>query len=338
MSDSGHKNNFDFMRLVAAATVLVSHQFVLSGLEEPKPLPDITWGEISVMVFFVISGFLVTHSWLLDPSFPRFIGRRLLRLIPALAVATLLSAFVLGPLVSTLSLEDYFSSGQTWRYLNVIRLAIVYELPGVFIDNPYPRIVNGSIWTLPLEGRWYLVVAFLGLAGGLRYRLPLLIAWIAGSVLFGNAISTDGKNHPDIFWMYGLFFTAGMYFAVADRQGKIPGPFTFALLCVAATLAFLLGNWFAALAFLLPPLVLWFGQKSFPIIREAGHWGDLSYGVYVFAFPVQQTVIHLAGRASPFAILLSWSLGATFLLALGSWHWVESPTLAQKKRFKGNKA
>lgn len=129
-------NNLDFIRLVSAVAVLYSHQFALLAYAEPSPFLGITYGSLGVVIFFTISGYLVTNSWLRDSSVFRFIVRRLLRLMPALILLAVLSIFVLGAWATNFSAVDYFSSPKTWRYLNIIRLAIVYELPGVFHQNP----------------------------------------------------------------------------------------------------------------------------------------------------------------------------------------------------------
>ncbi len=326
------KNNFDSLRLLAATTVLLSHQFALMGLPEPKPFPDTTWGTLSVMVFFVISGYWVTQSWMADPHLGRFVSRRLLRLLPGLCFVVLISLFVLGPIVTDLSLSDYFSSGKTWRYLNNIRLAIVYELPGVFVGNPYPRIVNGSLWTLPVEARWYLVVAGTGLLGFMRFKHALLLAWIMGAWFYGRQISPDGLQHPDVFWTFGIFFLAGMRLSIS----KLPHQIVI-LLGVVALFSFYLGAWFFGLAIALPLLVTVIGLSAFPFLKEVGRLGDLSYGVYIFAFPVQQTVIRFLGPTMTHAPLLLISLVVTYALAFVSWHAVESPALQLKRKLQSTK-
>lgn len=149
------ENNFDFLRFFAAALVLFAHSYPLVGRREDEPLTLLTGyekgGSIAVGVFFVMSGYLIASSWLASSSPKSFLIKRALRIFPALIVAVLLSAFVIGPLVTQFDLGRYLAADGTWTYLQNILLVTRYELPGVFTGNLYPDVVNGSLWTLPLE-------------------------------------------------------------------------------------------------------------------------------------------------------------------------------------------
>lgn len=114
-------NNFDFIRLLAATMVLVSHQYAIGGFPEPVLLGD-GLGGLSVKVFFAISGYLVAESWFRDPSLWRFLARRVLRIWPGLIVMVLLTILVLGPIVTTWSIRDYLASSQTWAYLRAMKV------------------------------------------------------------------------------------------------------------------------------------------------------------------------------------------------------------------------
>lgn len=139
--EADHHNNFDFIRFVAASFVLISHSYPLLGRSD-EPFKAFvgyeTGGEIAVAIFFVISGYLVTGSFLRSRSIGDYIRKRSLRLLPALFIVVVLSAFVLGPILSTLSLRDYVLHPQTWYYLRNCVLYTGYHLPGVFAENPYP--------------------------------------------------------------------------------------------------------------------------------------------------------------------------------------------------------
>lgn len=173
-------NNFDFVRIVAATLVLYSHQYALSGQMEPSFFGLHSFGGFAVLIFFAISGYLVTQSWYSDPNILRFALRRLLRIWPALAVVVTLTALVLGPVVSSLPAADYYAHGGTWQYFLNLRFIAVYILPGVFEKNPYPLGVNGSIWTIPIEVLCYLVLAVCGLAGLLKKKT----IWLAAIVIY----------------------------------------------------------------------------------------------------------------------------------------------------------
>ena len=157
------KNSLDLLRLGAAIMVLYSHQYALLGLAEPAFLGLNSFGGVGVALFFFLSGFLVSASWERDPDIVRFFTRRSLRIFPGLWFVFVLSFFLLGPLLTTLPLDDYFSSTTTWRYLGTAALVSSNVLPGVFADNPMPLVINGSLWSLPVEFLCYGTVAALGL-------------------------------------------------------------------------------------------------------------------------------------------------------------------------------
>ena len=161
------ENNFHFLRFLAAALVIFSHSYPLSGSKfEPFAwlVQYNTFGGLAVNIFFLISGFLITKSWLDNPNIFQFSMKRILRIMPAFIVAIFFSVFVVGPLVTNLSFKEYIVHPFTKLYLmNVFMFPIHYNLPGVFVNNPYPNAVNGSLWSLPVELIMYGLVAVLGL-------------------------------------------------------------------------------------------------------------------------------------------------------------------------------
>ena len=160
-------NVFDVLRLAAAMAVLFSHCYPLTGRDEPVlGVTGETLGDIGVSVFFAISGFLVTRSFMLDSRPRAFAAKRALRLLPALIVCVWLLALVLGPLTTTLPLSDYLTTPQTWIYPLRSSLLVTFagHLPGVFGSNPLPDAVDGSLWTAPGGSR--------RLRDGRRPRLP----------------------------------------------------------------------------------------------------------------------------------------------------------------------
>jgi len=323
------KNNFDFIRLLAATTVLLSHQFPLMGLTEIAPLPGNSYGSLAVAVFFVISGYFVSQSWIHDPNIWRFIAKRLLRLIPGLAGVTLFAILVVGPLVTSYSLDEYFSNKDTWKFLSNIYLKIRFELPGVFISNSYPKAVNGSLWSLPLEAKWYGILAVLGLLRILKFKF-LLMGVFTLTFSWVYAYSHPGTSQSiDYLWYFGLFFLAGMILSSIEISKKI---FLGSLLI--GCLAIYIGFWLTGIVIALPIAVIYFGRMSTPPICNLDKIGDISYGVYLFAFPVQQTVVHFLGANHSYMTLASISVFITYLFALVSWKLLELPCLSLKKYFK----
>src|SRR4051812_22178698 len=143
-------NNFDTMRFVAALCVVISHSFPLSyGDTATQPLfllshGQTTLGTVSVYIFFVLSGFLITGSFKRQPLY-QFVLARGLRLFPGLAVVLFILTFLVGPILTTIPLGEYFRSGKTYYFFakNLSLTGYVNELPGVFEANSLPHKVDG---------------------------------------------------------------------------------------------------------------------------------------------------------------------------------------------------
>lgn len=175
---NGKQNNFDFLRFLAATLVIVSHSFPLTGFREIAVLHN-TLGGHGVFIFFLISGFLITRSYLASNNVFLFFKARLLRIFPALIVVILLTIFVLGPAVTSIPLDQYFANKSTYQMLNNILLhSISYKLPGVFEQNPYKYSVNGSLWTLKYEFTFYIFVAVLGVLTILKRKEIIILLFV----------------------------------------------------------------------------------------------------------------------------------------------------------------
>ncbi|MEI2833226.1 MAG: acyltransferase [Acidimicrobiia bacterium] len=195
------KNNLNVIRLGAALLVIVDHAFPLAG--RPHWLAarfGFTLGTIAVSTFFFLSGLLIARSWNDDPNIKSFVLKRILRIFPGYWVAILFCAYVVGPMVTTISLSEYFSSRATLSYAvhNALLFPIRYTLPGVFENNVYPQAVNGSIWTLPLEFFAYGCVIAIGLIGVLKYRKFSLLL-LGGLAYINFHLVPDGKLVPPSF-------------------------------------------------------------------------------------------------------------------------------------------
>ncbi len=331
-------NSLDLLRLFAATMVLYSHQYALLGLTEPSFMGWNTFGGAGVTIFFFLSGFLVWTSWERDPNVWRFFMRRSLRIFPGLWAVCLLSVFVLGPWSSTLPVRDYFESTTTWKYLGNALLVTAYTLPGLFTDNAMPFVVNGSLWTLPLEFFCYITVAMVGvgtviLRGSKEVLLALCV--LAAVLAAHYGVQVTGVGYTPYFEMVAMFWW-GVYYGRCLQVA----PKSYAFLFVIAAL---LG--FAILGDRGPERVamLAFATGMVHIARKVaiGAWlttrlGDLSYGVYIFAFPVQQLVAFWGKAAHwAFGTYLGISLLLTMGLAYLSWHWVEKPALRFKPSARG---
>ncbi|MBI5344938.1 MAG: acyltransferase [Deltaproteobacteria bacterium] len=335
------ENNFDFLRFVAASLVMVTHTFSLGGAGyEPFGLISgyASFGTFAVYIFFIISGFLITKSWFDRPDLRVFLYKRFLRIFPALFAAILFGAFVVGPLVTTLPIGEYFLHPLTRSYLlNISLYPIRHNLPGVFANNPYPNAVNGSLWTLAIEVIMYLSIAAFGLLGILRRRL--FIPFFLTALLFIDfqLLSRPGNNEIPVLYQAGIFVKCSIFFYAGAvsylyRDKIILNPLI-AFLALALYVISFKTPFIAYLSyFAVPYLVLYAAFARVPYLKNFGRHGDFSYGMYVYAFPVQQTLMSFyQGGLSLLGFFLA-AFAVTLFLAILSWGFVEKPALKLKKR------
>lgn len=330
-------NNFDAFRLLAALLVIWSHQFAVLGMPIPTLLYDKP-GAVGVVIFFAISGYLVMLSWLADPHLGRFAMRRVLRIWPGLTAAVVLCALALGPLVSSLSLDAYFAHPLTWSYFSNLWLQTRYELPGVFETNVLRTAVNGPLWTIPLEVGCYVALGVAGSLGLLRWRHTAPLIFVALMVALWRRYSiAPGEPMPEWSFalQYAMVFSLGATLACWRHlwiSRRMPA---LALLLAGCVLLHAKGPLILVLQaplLAMAVLAVMLGSASTPLLRQAGRFGDLSYGLYIYAFPVQQTVVwYFSGRIG-FGAALACSLVGAGLLAMLSWHLVEKKALAFKPR------
>nr|WP_277396186.1 acyltransferase [Burkholderia sp. Ac-20379] len=321
------------MRLFAALMVLYSHQHALLALPEPSVANGMTFGAIGVAIFFSISGYLVIQSWERDPHAGRFVAKRFLRIWPGLFVVTMLAAFVLGPLVSRLPAAEYFQHPSLWHYLNNLRLKMAFELPGVFEHNPYPNAVNGSTWTIPLEVRWYLYLLIGGVLTLMRRRWLVLAAVVALCVNYFAIYHAETNPDQAYGTHYGLYFCGGvLMWLYRDTWAGRRRVWVVALAASLGATACLFGQIMLGAWLLITPVAVMFGAASTPYLRRFGRFGDLSYGVYIYAFIVQQTLVWHVGSRWPFGADLALSIAITLVCAWLSWHLIEKRALSYVPR------
>lgn len=326
------KNNFDLIRFFAAVLVVWFHSFPLTGTsndEEPImrfSMMQTTSGELGVIIFFLISGFLITMSFERRSTFVRFFKARILRIMPAFIIVILLTVFIIGPLLTTKSMYEYFHSSATYRYLANISLKhISYELPGVFTGNLYPNAVNGSIWTLWYEFFFYIVVAVLGIAKLLNKYLVTFL-WLAVCVLM-----QINFPHGYQYIYFAVYFFAGMCFYLwRDKVSLnyVGLAIAVVLLAVSAHFGFLKINLAFCGAYILFFLALGPVAK-FPDFTK---YGDLSYGIYIYSFLVQQIVVQAFANHLTQMQNFIYSLVISMVCAFLSWHLVEKQCMKLKNR------
>jgi peptidoglycan/LPS O-acetylase OafA/YrhL len=337
---AGRDNNVQLVRACAAACVLLFHCYALTGHWTEEPLwrltRDANLGALGVHTFFVISGFLVTQSWFARARLAPFVAARVLRIYPALVMAALFSVVLAGA-SSTRAAADFWRDAVTLDYLahTPLGFTVRHFLPGAYPDNPSPGAANGSLYTLPFELRLYVALALLGALGILQRR------WVASGVLAAGvacaALHPAWLDHVmgaaaelRVHVLVELFLLGALAWVWRDA---IPVSRIAALAAVALLAldpAGLARDTF--LAPLLAYVVLTVAYHPALRWRAFNRLGDYSYGLYVYAFPIQQTLIAQIPRIAP-TTLFAFAFPLTLALAMVSWHALERPALGLKSRF-----
>jgi peptidoglycan/LPS O-acetylase OafA/YrhL len=298
-----------------------------------------------VGMFFALSGFLVVASALRTRSTSVFFLNRVARILPALSVEITLSALLLGPMVTTFPLSSYFSDPQFIRYFGNIAGAVTFELPGVFSNNPWPKIVNANLWTLPPEFWCYLLMLGL-MVTGLVSKPKWLNAAILGSVLIATILGSlnrdyysikENTTHFTVWYIVIMFFIGAIFYINADR---IVLNIWLAFLCAIGYYFLILLDIFGALSgVFLAYCTVYIGMQKFSLFDRLQK-DDISYGTYLYGFPLSQAVVffvlpHLDGitKWQSFFIILPISILLTYAIATLSWKYIEKPILDLRKHF-----
>jgi len=340
-SVGGFTHGFDYLRLILAVAVIWHHAILTSVTD--LATADIWGGWHRVvlapilLMFFALSGFLVAGSLKKKPTLTAFVTLRAIRLLPALTVEVLLSALVIGPLMTKLPWSDYFARAEFWKYFLNIFGYVHFYLPGVFLDNPFPKMVNLSLWTVPVELECYLLLAVLWLSGVLRRRGWVLVV-LAALIVFGTSYAA---THFEMRWAKSAplprsliaAFVCGLCLSLFGDRVKLD--IRWALLATVGLICANLQYQTAYLSAIFAAyLVVYLGMMH-PPKKGFLFRGDYSYGLYLFAFPIQQTYTQL------FPDYRHWYLNAAFTLVAGlvyagfSWWVIEKPMLSRKREIVG---
>ena len=332
-------NNFDFLRFLLAALVVFSHSFVIAGQGASEPLSWLSGsqtylGEVAVNGFFVISGFLITASWTRSRNARDYFQKRVLRIYPGFVVICLLCALIVGPLGAA-SPATFFHQFSPVSFLSHMLLLGKLDLPTTFHTNPVPDQVNGSLWTIKIEFECYLLIAALGLLGGFKRRLVPLALLLASCAVSGAA-SLHLRGLPALpefaaeHLRFFVYFFAGMVFYLYRDKILYRLP-----LLIGAVAVIAVGTWGrylqAVMALPLTYLLMYAAFRPSAALASFGQKRDLSYGLYLYAWPIQQIlaallVTRLHGAATAY-LLFAAALLPALLCAWASWQLVEKPCL-----------
>lgn len=326
-----HSNNFNLLRLIFAVLVILGHSPELSDGNPSRELltqifHTVSFNAVGVYGFFLLSGYLIVQSWLARPKIFHFLSNRVLRIVPGFVVASLVCALIVGPLAA--DPHQYFSNFWIGGFVKNLFLLGAPKVPEVFRGTPYPA-VNGSMWTIPLEFKCYLLVLVFGVTGALNRR----IIWLAVTlVLLANLAAQQvlhTSDHP-IIKLSTFFFVGGcfrLYQSEISYQ-KAPACLLGIILIVCM---FFVQSAEIALAAAGGYLLFYFALTSSEVLSKFNKMPDVSYGVYLYAWPIQKLLLWHLPSMSPW-LLFAISTVASLILGAASWYAVEKPFLAMKDR------
>ena len=343
------QNNIDFVRIVLALLVILSHSYPLAlGYERTEPFAvlsrgQVTGGHIAVDLFFILSGFLITASYERSSSAASYLRKRVARIYPGFLLLSLLTLLLVVPLAHA----RIAGTSLAARILNVtgntLRLA-EWQYTGAFSHNPAPGVLNGSLWSIYYEFWCYIGVLALGLTGLLRSRTFLVILFavsIAVSLLFGahvvylsGGILGELFGYPPFWARLIPMYLAGVVFY--RFRNLIPVSRVAIAICVIAlVVAFVMPLGYTAIFPIAGTyLVMCFSFSSSIRLHKTNRFGDFSYGTYLYAFPIQQLIMSAIGHPIHPLLLFACATPPTLLAAAISWYTVERRFLQAVRKKK----
>lgn len=346
-SSGGIGQGFDALRVLLAYSVVYRHCFPITYGPAEQSSSDFLWSVFGAIVpiFFAVSGFLVMGS-AARLTLWEFNFSRVLRILPALAVDTVITIILAGLFFTTLSTTEFFSSSETWQYLGNILGIIQYDLPGVFEENPLSGVVNGSLWTIKPELVCYLLLAVLIsvrchnrssiiIPAALLFTLLVVVQSVFTvsdirliKFVFGNPafllvptfLLAGAAYNLRRFIPYNNFLFSGCVLFIVGSGFVFP-PASFRDLPLLSVLAIPVYIYIA----------LFLGVTYIPLPKMFKK-GDYSYGIYLYAFPIQQALVEFLNIRDP-NILFLIATPCITAIAMISWHYVEKPLLRFRKSF-----
>lgn len=348
-----HHNALGFLRLVFASLVVVAHTPELIDGDRSREIltrlfGTISFGDLAVNCFFLISGYLIVGSFVKQPEIWGYLTRRVARIYPGFLFVSLLCVFVVAPLGGG-ALPSSPSA-----IIDMLKLMILLQPPaasGAFAGTHWP-LLNGSMWTIAYEFRCYLLVILFGCLG--LWRRPLLVAALA-AVLFMTYLSaskafwdTLGINTVPGWWAVvgrlsetlrftGIFMTGSLFYLWRDRINYTAWK---TMIAAAGLLASLFVPRFADVGTAVFGGYVVFAVASFGarnILGRINNENDISYGVYLYAWPIEKLILWYVPATFPLAAGMS-TLMLSFLCGWASWHLLEKPVMRMVTRHRKRRA
>ena len=339
------------MRFFFAVMVIFSHSFILTKGDNSTEQfwlgsnGQLTGGYLAVAFFFIVSGFLITQSWMNSSGIFSFFRKRILRIYPAFIVASLVCVLFISALGSTQPAKIFsnfsivhFGINSFFRYLPAA--------DGIFVNNPVPNAINGSAWTIKYEFWCYIIIALLGMCGILRRRNIVLGIFCVFLLIYGlqSAAYIDLSSLPDqgkiglIFgsWVYypeflSLFLGGTVFYLFRDRI-----PFSLTVFSISIVILLGLSRFTFGLLPAIPVfatyILLYLGYHPKIRLNSFARRGDFSYGLYIWAYPIQQLLVfYFLPILTPWVLFL-FAFVITLILAMLSWYLIEKPAINLKNK------
>ncbi|WP_392887982.1 acyltransferase family protein [Eubacterium limosum] len=317
---NGRDNNLDVIRFIAALLVIFSHAFPISQGEKSADFlarftnGSLGLGALAVSIFFVYGGFLICKSVMRLEKSSKFFYARIVRIFPPLIFMVLIVTFIFGPFISNMGVVEYFKDTETYKYLLNCLLIPVHNLPGVFDNNIYKNVVNGALWTLPIEFVCYIICFFaykFKILTKKHYFWILIFIFTSSIVLF--CILPLPQFYISILRAMILFFLGVGYYLYQD---KIVLNIKIAVVsCFFIILGRFIGLFDLIFVMLFPYIMFVIGYGTKRKFSNFASHGEFSYGIYLWGWPVQQAICQFfGGKMNPYINAI---LAMIIALALG---------------------
>ncbi len=337
-------NNFKLIRFLASTLVIFGHSYALTGTQgEPLFSFGLSFGRIAVDVFFITSGFLVTGSFFARKKFLSFILARFLRIFPGLIVCILFCVFIVGLIYTDMPINLYLKNRSIYDFIffntALIYKPIQYFLPGVFGHNPYQFAVNGSLWTLPWEIKMYATLILIKALYFFRNKIineilvKILIVSIAVvSTTFFLFYNYNEWGLPHHLLRFSSMFFMGSSFWVLKEKIFFSLKIWLLIILILCCSTYEVKLFLIMYNLFISYFIVWlaYGPRGFTL--NFNLVGDYSYGLYIYAFPVQQSIAASVPGIGVYKMFIM-SFVITLILSMMSWHFVENKALHLKAKF-----
>lgn len=330
-------NNICVMKFIAAILVIISHAYpLIYGAEAVDPLckslkGGITFGGVAVSVFFFLGGFLNCKSTVKSGSLEEYLRKRIIRIVPPLFFVSFILAFVMGAAVTSLSLSEYYSSKDTYLYLLNSIMILRHELPGVFTSSPYNSTVNGVLWTMPVEFICYIGCYILYKLGLLNEKkisitaIPIMLIYVVMTIVVGRISPLLASAiRPMMLFLIGMFCYIFKERIYIHRATALICLFVSLISCYFGVFDYI-GIYFFAYFLLYAA----FGTNR--KLSAFGNRAEISYEIYLVAFPIQQLLSIYIGYRISVAAHIILVIVCSIIVGFIVWYICERPLINKRK-------